>query len=152
MNARPLLALLAFLSLAFGVYHFQSRYAAQKLLTAQAEQKLASQNRLIDDLNSRQRDVAALDSRYTKELADAQRTIENLQRDVAIGTKRLHIAARCPNVPAGAASARVDAAAGARLTDAAERNYFSLRNRIDLATKQIAGLQDYIRLQCPRPP
>lgn len=152
MRTPFLLALTVFTALAFGTFHFQSRYASQKQLTAQAEQKLAAQNRVIEDLTSRQRDVAALDARYAQELTDAQLTIENLQRDVAAGTKRLRLAAGCPNLPAGASAARVDDAARARLTDAAERNYFSLRNRIDLATRQIAGLQDYIRLQCLRTP
>ncbi|WP_312158381.1 lysis system i-spanin subunit Rz, partial [Pantoea piersonii] len=30
----------------------------------------------------------------------------------------------------------------------AERDYFTLRSRIELAAKQIAGLQQYIREQC----
>ncbi len=152
MNMRFLFALLVCLSLAFSTYYFQARYAAQKVLTAHAEKELAAQSRLLADLQHRQRDVAALDSRYTQELADAQRTIEDLQHDVAGGARRLQIAARCPNVPVGTGTARVDDAARARPTDAAERNYFSLRNRIALATKQITGLQDYIRQQCLRSP
>ncbi|EPR2301250.1 lysis system i-spanin subunit Rz, partial [Yersinia enterocolitica] len=38
--------------------------------------------------------------------------------------------------------------ASARLTNAAERDYLSLRERIGIATTQIAGLQSYIRTQC----
>ncbi|WP_312110846.1 MULTISPECIES: lysis system i-spanin subunit Rz, partial [Pantoea] len=34
------------------------------------------------------------------------------------------------------------------LTDSAERDYFTLRSRIELAGKQIAGLQQYITEQC----
>ncbi len=152
MNARLLFTILIVTLLAFGVYHFQTRYVEQKQLTRQAEKKLATQSRLIEALQTRQQEVAALDFRYLKELADAQRTIENLQRDVAGGTRRLHVAARCPQLPAGAASASLDDAPRAGLTDAAERNYFTLRNRIVLAAKQIAGLQDYIRQQCLRSP
>ncbi len=152
MNIRFLFTLLVCLSLAFSTYYFQSRYAAQKLLTAQVEKKLALSIRLIEDLQKRQRDVADLDSRYTRELANAQRTIEDLQRDVAGGAKRLHVAAGCPKLPAGSTAARLDDAAGARLTDAAERDYFRLRSRIELASKQLAGLQDYVRQQCLRRP
>ena len=45
----------------------------------------------------RQRDVAALDAKYTKELADA---VENdaLCDDVAAGRRRLHIKAVCQSV------------------------------------------------------
>ncbi|ORJ47583.1 hypothetical protein B2M27_25385 [Kluyvera intermedia] len=36
----------------------------------------------------------------------------------------------------------------ARLTDAAERDYFILRERIETVTKQLTGLQQYVREQC----
>ncbi|MCT4716776.1 lysis protein [Enterobacteriaceae bacterium H18W14] len=151
MSTRLLLALLVFLSLAFGVYHFQSRYTAQKQLTAEAEKKIDAQSRFIDELQNRQRDVAALDAMYIQELANAQRTIENLQLDVAGGVKRLHLNATCKPLPAAAGSASVDDAARARLVDAAERDYFRLRERIAFVSKQLAGLQDYVRQQCMNP-
>ncbi len=37
---------------------------------------------------------------------------------------------------------------GPRLTDSAERDYFTLRERIEIATKQLTGLQQYVRIQC----
>ena len=62
-------------------------YKAQRDKNAR-ELKLA--NAAITDMQMRQRDVAALDAKYTKELADA---IENdaLRDDVAAGRRRLHI-------------------------------------------------------------
>ena len=48
-------------------------------------------------MQMRQRDVAALDAKYTKELADAK--AENaLRDDVAAGRRRLHIKAVCQSV------------------------------------------------------
>ncbi len=44
----------------------------------------------------RQRDVAALDARYSRELADARAENETLRADVAAGRKRLRINANCP--------------------------------------------------------
>ena len=41
----------------------------------------------------RQRDVAALDAKYTKELADAKAENDALRDDVAAGRRRLHIKA-----------------------------------------------------------
>ncbi|HBN5192205.1 TPA: lysis protein [Citrobacter freundii] len=35
-----------------------------------------------------------------------------------------------------------------RLTDAAKRDYFTLRERISTITGQVSYLQDYIRQQC----
>ncbi|MBJ4253338.1 lysis protein, partial [Salmonella enterica subsp. enterica serovar Derby] len=56
----------------------------------------------IADLQKRQRDVAELDARYTKELADANATIESLRADVSAGRKRLQVAATCAKSTTGA--------------------------------------------------
>ena len=42
-------------------------------------------------MQMRQRDVAALDAKYTKELADAKAENDTLRDDVAAGRRRLHI-------------------------------------------------------------
>ena len=54
-------------------------------------------------MRMRQRDVAALDAKYTKELADAKAENDAL-RDVAAGHRRLHIKAVCRSVREAAAS------------------------------------------------
>lgn len=116
-----------------------------KYLTAS---DLATQRQqAIDDMQVRQRDVAALDAKYTKELADAQANIDQLERDVATGKRRLQLNATCKKQSASGPTS-MDDAASAGLTDAAERDYFTLRSRIELAGKQIAGLQQYINEQC----
>ena len=48
-------------------------------------------NAAITDMQMRQRDVAALDAKYTKELADAKAENDALRDDVAAGRRRLHI-------------------------------------------------------------
>ena len=53
------------------------------------ELKLA--NAAITDMQMRQRDVAALDAKYTKELADAKAENDALRDDAAAGRRRLHI-------------------------------------------------------------
>lgn len=98
-------------------------------------------------MQTRQRDVAALDAKYTRELADAQETIEQLERDVAAGRKRLQINARCPSNGEANTGSMGDAST-ARLTDAVERDYFTLRERIKTVTKQVGFLQEYITRQC----
>ncbi|MGQ5788499.1 lysis protein [Serratia sp. IR-2025] len=98
----------------------------------------------LDWQNGTQRAVAAIDERRTQELNDAKNQIDVLQRAVDAGNLRLQLAATCPTTgPAGVADAT-----GPRLTDAAERDYFRLRERIEIARSQIAGLQDYIRQVC----
>ncbi len=100
----------------------------------------------INDMQRRQKSVAALDEKYTKELADAKATIDQLHDDVANGKRRLRLNASCEKQSSSASS--MDDAASPRLTDSAQRDYFTLRDRIETASKQIAGLQEYIRTQC----
>ncbi|QUT14086.1 lysis protein [Rahnella inusitata] len=102
----------------------------------------------INDMQVRQRDVAALDAKFTGELADAKFTIEKLHDDVAAGRKRLQLNARCPSSDKTPGTPGVDDAGTARLTDAAQRDYFTLRERIEISNKQLNGLQQYIREQC----
>lgn len=101
---------------------------------------------IIADMQSRQRDAAALDEKYTGELADAKRTIEDLQRDVATGKRRLQLNATCSNNSTSTGS--LGDASTARPTDSAERDYFTLRQRIETVTGQVNYLQDYIKQQC----
>lgn len=101
----------------------------------------------ITDMQTRQRDVAALDAKYTQELADAQSTINQLERDVATGKRRLQLNATCTANGTTSTGSMGDAST-ARLTDSAQRDYFTLRERIETVTKQVSYLQDYIRQQC----
>lgn len=94
--------------------------------------------------NKTQKAVTAIDETRTKELNDAKNQIAGLQRDVATGARKLRVSATCqPSTTSG----MVDATEPG-LTDTAQRNYFTLRERIATSEKQIAGLQDYIRNVC----
>lgn len=139
--------ILLVVSLAWGVNHYRDNALNYKEQRDKATTALALANETISDMTVRQRDVAALDAKYTGELADAKANIDQLGRDVAVGKRRLQVSARCP--ANGTASAPgVDDATGPRLTDTAERDYFTLRERVEISGKMIAGMQDYIRQQC----
>ncbi|HDL6856605.1 TPA: lysis protein [Yersinia enterocolitica] len=93
--------------------------------------------------------VAAIDIKYTKELADAKSENERLRADIANGTKRLQLNATCSkSVSKTTGPASVDDATSPELTPAARRDYIDLRERIGIATSQISGLQDYITNVC----
>ena len=65
-------------------------------------EKLKLANAAITDMQMRQRDVAALDAKYTKELADAKAGNDALRDDVAAGRRRLHIVpsvSQCVKLP-----------------------------------------------------
>jgi Bacteriophage lysis protein. len=123
----------------FAISNQTLRYERDKLQTANSQ--LSGQ---LDWQNSTQRAVAAIDEHRTQELNDAKNQIDALRRAVDAGTRKLQLAATCPTTgPAGVANAT-----GPRLTPAAERDYFRLRERIETSRSQIAGLQDYIRNVC----
>lgn len=130
--------LAACMLLAFCAYYYHGEYK-----TAAKDLQLASDT--IKDMQTRQRDVAILDAKYTKELSDAKETIDQLQSDVASGAKRLRVNATC-KPKTGTSSVGDDATAG--LTDSAQRDYFTLRQRINTVTGQVNYLQGYIRTQC----
>lgn len=56
-----------------------------------ATEKLILAPATIKDMQIPQRDVNALDAKYTGELADAKETIERLHSDVIAGRKRLQL-------------------------------------------------------------
>jgi prophage endopeptidase len=136
-------------SLCWAVDHYRSNAITYKEQRNTAITERDSAKATIADMQSRQRDAAAIDAKYTGELADAKRTIEDLQRDVASGKRRLQLNATCSNGDAATTGSLGDASA-ARPTDSAERDYFTLRQRIETVTGQVNYLQDYIKQQCLR--
>ncbi|WP_320707050.1 lysis protein [Enterobacter cloacae] len=134
-------------SMAWAINHYRDNAIAYKDQRNKATEQLSLANATIKDMQTRQRDAAALDAKYTGELADAKATIDQLEHDVASGKRRLQLNARCTANGATGASGMGDAS-GPRLTDSAERDYFTLRERIVTVTKQIDYLQEYLRSQC----
>lgn len=144
-----LLLLACVLSLAWAINHYRNNAIDYKRQRDEATHNLKLAINTIDDMKVRQRDVAALDAKYTGELADAKATIDQLERDVASGKRRLQLNARCPASGAPGTTS-LDDATSPRLTDSAERNYFTLRARISLISSQLTGLQHYVNSQCLR--
>ncbi|MGS5035415.1 lysis protein [Escherichia coli] len=134
-------------ALAFFVNHYRDNAITYKDQRDKATKSLRLANDTIKDMQTRQRDVAALDAKYTKELADAKKQLDDLQRCVRDGKCGLRINAKCPANGATGSGGLGDAS-GPRLTDAAERDYFTLRERIATVTEQVEYLQDYINTQC----
>ncbi|HGH3390669.1 lysis protein [Citrobacter freundii] len=136
-------------SLGWAVNHYRDNATEYKKQRDEKTQALNLANATITDMTTRQRDVAALDAKYTGELADAKATIDQLQRDVAVGKRRLQLNAKCHANGATSTGGMGDASSP-RLTESAERDYFTLRERIATVTKQVGYLQEYIKTQCLR--
>ena len=109
------------------VNHYRDNAITYKAQRDKNARELKLANAAITDMQMRQRDVAALDAKYTKELADAKAENDALRDDVAAGRRRLHIKAVCQSVREATTASGVDNAASPRLADTAERDYFTLR-------------------------
>ncbi|HAW4288731.1 TPA: lysis protein [Escherichia coli] len=153
MKLRYKLVISAFLltlfgSLVWSANHYHNKAIEYKKQRDENAMALDSAMATISDMQKRQRDVAELDARYTKELADANATIESLRADVSAGRKRLQVAATCAKSTTGASGMGDGESPG--LTADAELNYYRLRSGIDRITAQVNYLQEYIRTQCLR--
>lgn len=135
-------------SMVWAINHYRDNAITYKGQRDKATEKLSLANATIKDMQVRQRDVAALDAKYTKELADAKKTISNLRRDVDSGAKRLRVAATCSRVSKTTSATGVDDAGAPELTPDARRNYFDHRDGIEVTKEMINGLHEYINTQC----
>ncbi|EOV0676292.1 lysis protein [Cronobacter dublinensis] len=141
--------------LAFGVvitgsiaHHYHDKLTESQTSLIELNRELNAVKDAKKKILERQRKLAELDTWYTGEIARVKAEDDQLRADVANGTHRLQLNATCERVRnATGATGGADATAS-RLDDAAQRNYFTLRERIGKVTKQVLYLQSYIRLEC----
>ena len=120
--------------------HYRDNAITYKAQRDKKARELELANATITDMQVRQRDVAALDAKYSRELADARAENETLRADVAAGRKRLRINATCSGtVREATGTSGMDNATGPRLADSAERDYFTFRERLMMVQKQLEG-------------
>ncbi|HGI7065847.1 TPA: lysis protein [Klebsiella pneumoniae] len=116
-----------------------------------ATEQLSLAKDTIADMQVRQRDVAALDAKYTKEIADAKAENDALQRKLDNGGRVL-VKGKCPVSAAtqttGAASMGDDATV--ELSAVAGRNVLGIRSGIVRDQTALRALQEYITTQCLR--
>ncbi|EBQ4755640.1 lysis protein [Salmonella enterica subsp. diarizonae] len=141
--------LIVIAALAWTTDHYHSNAVRYKDQRDTATHNLKMANETIDDMTKRQRDVAALDARYTKELADEKAENDALQRRLAAGG-RVRVKGRC-TVPAStepASASRVGNAATVELSPVAGQNVLDIRSGIISDQEKLKYLQGYIRTQC----
>lgn len=129
--------------------HYRNNAITYKDQRDTATHKLTLANATITDMTKRQRDVAALDAKYTKELADAKAENDALRRKLDNGGRVL-VKGKCP-VPS---SAETSSASGmgndatVELSPVAGRNVLGIRDGIISDQAALRTLQEYIRTQC----
>ncbi|WP_145603577.1 lysis protein [Yersinia intermedia] len=142
-----LIAVLVASLLGLTYYHYRVQSLNRDVVELKEVAK--QQQATLDQIETQRQTVAAIDIKYTKELADAKSENERLRADISNGTKRLQLNATCTKpVSKTTGPASVPDDASARLTESAQRDYISLRDRIGIATSQISGLQAYITNVC----
>ena len=130
------------------VNHYRDNAITHKAQRDKNARELKLANAAITDMQMRQRDVAALDAKYTKELADAKAENDALRDDAAAGRRRLHIKAVCQSVREATTASGVDNAASPDWQTPLNGIISLLRERLITMQKQLEGTQKYINEQC----
>ncbi|WP_261374277.1 lysis protein [Yersinia similis] len=82
------MSVMGLIALGWTTDHYRSKYL-------QAERLASERQSTIEEMTRHQQISAALDAKYTQELADAKSQIDALHADVAAGRRRLHLNAQC---------------------------------------------------------
>ncbi|EAB4496512.1 lysis protein [Salmonella enterica subsp. enterica] len=136
-------------ALAWTTEHYRDNAIQYKSQRDTASHSLTLANATITDMTKRQRDVAALDAKYTKELADAKAENDALRRKLDNGGRVL-VKGKCPV----SSSAETSSASGmgndaaVELSPVAGRNVLGIRDGIISDQAALRTLQEYIRTQC----
>ncbi|HBX5221148.1 TPA: lysis protein [Klebsiella pneumoniae] len=138
-------------SLGWLASHYHDNATEFKRQRDKAAEQLSLAKGTIADMQVRQRDVAALDAKYTKELADAKAENDALQRKLDNGGRVL-VKGKCPvsasTQTTGASSMGDDATV--ELSAVAGRNVLGIRAGIQRDQTALKTLQEYITTQCLR--
>ncbi|MCZ0498185.1 lysis protein [Escherichia coli] len=135
--------------LSWAVNHYRDNAITYKEQRDKNARELKLANSTITDMQVRQRDVAALDAKYTKELADAKAENDALRRKLDNGGRVL-VKGKCP-VPSSAETSRTSGMgndATVELSPVAGRNVLSIRSGIISDQTSLRALQEYINTQC----
>ncbi|HEJ7006118.1 TPA: lysis protein [Serratia marcescens] len=136
-------------SLGWAVNHYRDNAIEYKRQRDEKTNALNQATATITDMETRQRDVAALDAKYSQELADAKAKNDALQRKLDNGGRVL-VKGKC-SVPATtetASSSGMGDDAAVELSSTAGRNVLGIRAGIVSDQTALKALQEYINTQC----
>ncbi len=145
------LIILLIVSLAWTVNHYRDNALNYKAQRDQVTSALKLATDTISDMQTRQRDVAALDAKYIKELADANAENTALQHRLDAGGRVL-VKGRWPvfTTTEATSTSGMGHDATVELSDIAGRNVLDIRSGIINDQTALRALQEYITTQCLR--
>lgn len=129
--------------------HYRDNAITFKDQRDKARNELQLANSTMTDMQTRQRDTAALDTKHTMELADAKAENDALRHKLDTGGRVL-VAGKCP-VPATdktTPTGGVGDGTSVELSDTAGRNVLDIRAGIISDQQKVKYLQEYITTQC----
>ena len=100
-----------------------------------------------EDYQKRINSLHELDTKHTTELTNAKAEIDKLRDDVRSSAKRVYVNADCPKPEANTSESGSNESS-ARLSEAAEQDYWRLREMMIENEKQTLYLQNYINTEC----
>ncbi|WP_406566685.1 lysis protein [Cronobacter sakazakii] len=131
--------------------HYRSALTESQASLTKVNRELNLAKDTITDMQTRQRDVAALDAKYTQELADANAENDALRKRLDNGG-RVRVKGSCPvsatTKTSGTSGMGNDATV--ELSDVAGRNVLGIRSGIISDQTSLRTLQEYIKTQCQR--
>lgn len=131
--------------------HYRSALKESQASLTKVNRELNLAKDTITDMETRQRDVAALDAKYTQELADANAENDALRKRLDNGG-RVRVKGSCPV----SATTKTSVTSGmgndatVELSDVAGRNVLGIRSGIISDQTSLRTLQEYIKTQCQR--
>ncbi|KAA5961028.1 MULTISPECIES: lysis protein [Pantoea] len=146
-------ALLAVALLSASVAAHYRLKATEWRTTAYQFQKVARQQAAtITDINQRQQRLAVLDKTHTEALSAAESENDALRRQLAAGTRRMYVHAKCPVSGTGTATGAGSLGDGAAVELAADsrRNVLDIRAGIIRDREKLKYLQGYVQTECLR--
>ncbi|WP_241197645.1 lysis protein [Pantoea agglomerans] len=138
--------------LAWAADHYHDKAIAWRDKAHQTGQLARQQAATITDINLRQQRLAALDKTHTEALSAAESENDTLRRQLADGTRRMYVHAKCPVPGTGTAATASRMGDGATVELAADsrRNVLNIRAGIIYDREKLKYLQSYVRTECLR--
>lgn len=136
--------------LAWAADHYHDKAIAWRDTAHQTGQLARQQATTITDINQRQQQLAALDKTHTEALSVAESENDALRRQLAAGSRRMYVHAKCPMSGTGTAAGPrglVDATT-VELTADSRQNILDIRAGIIRDREKLKYLQGYVRTEC----
>jgi len=130
--------------------HYRIKATEWRTTAHQSQSVVRQQAATITSINQRQQQLAALDKSHTEALSAAESQNDDLRRQLAAGTRRMYVHAKCPVSGTGPASAtgRMGDAAAIELAGDSRRNVLDIRAGIIRDREKLKYLQSYIEDVC----